>query len=855
MAAVRDHADDAGSISSVPSSTIGTDVDEDEMPQTVTAPVNSDAGASAKDREAQAETSRSRQRIEQSRPQQAPAQDPPEQSTSHQPAAVQDTVLDPDDVPPPSYAEAVQRQNRPDDAVRHAWRQGISQGSLDMDSFSRLVSPTSESQTSQLRRSSGTARHNQAQSQPPHAQHPPIDEYTPVASQADATTNPHYGSTPFAHRDEPERIADEEAGPLNDSSSDSDHGRWGRRWWRRKREDWYGRPRRGAGRGGGRSDQRHPGRRPAGPPGRRPHDPPRWSEDYEKRRRRRLKKLLFWLLIIVGFVTVVNFLIEAIRSTWTGDNGGTGTIPSQPTQPTQPTDPGKINPGKPAQHRQSVCQAAQWTSYFTYSYNKVEDLHIKEALTEYDVGGMMRVIAAPEDQEEMIEASVAFAVAPSYSVNKVHFTSELSGLSVDEPVIKPDPNERHDVPCVDVDIVLSVKPDAEITNLRLETWHLSIVIEKDVFGNSTHPGLHVRNSTALLTIGGRVTAEPLSSRTTIIRTKSGSVNGHYSLYDLLDIETASGSVTVGVDPREADKDDPTHPAKLRVSTSSGTVRVDTSLIGSLPNRIYQTFVDTNSASISGSYLLGSEAKFSSHSGTTDVKLLPYIFSSSSSPGLRQPDPPTAPDSPTPPTPPSAPSAPQAPSPLSKLGTFDGLRGLPELPDLPELPEIPDIPEIPEIPKIPAIPKIPDPPAYPALPNEPSDDHQNDSRFPHENAFSQTLITSTSSATTRVKILSPYSSGDQEFLLSTSHSTNSGTMHLSYPDAWSGNIEAETMSGHLHVKGSRVVRTGGSWNWGDWRSRYGEKGKWQRHDKKGNVGPSKIEAGSMSSTVEIIFDEF
>ncbi|KAL9563288.1 hypothetical protein ACKAV7_012577 [Fusarium commune] len=85
-------------------------------------------------------------------------------------------------------------------------------------------------------------------------------------------------------------------------------------------------------------------------------------------------------------------------------------------------------------------------------------------------------------------------------------------------------------------------------------------------GDITSPGIK--------TIKGKeVVPYTLSSREIRIHTASGDVKGWYPLYDLLDIETASGDIITNIGPKPVNPQN-VRPAEFRVRSASGTVKID-----------------------------------------------------------------------------------------------------------------------------------------------------------------------------------------------------------------------------------------------------------------------------------------
>ncbi|KAI9751097.1 MAG: hypothetical protein M1815_001375 [Lichina confinis] len=116
---------------------------------------------------------------------------------------------------------------------------------------------------------------------------------------------------------------------------------------------------------------------------------------------------------------------------------------------------------------------------------------------------------------------------------------------------------------------------------------------------------------------------PLSPRKTIIKSVSGSIRGTFDLLDLLHLEAVSGSIDVTVRPQAASSSDPV-PAQFTAVAASGSIKVDFTGHGvyDVPRRDYLVTVGTQCGSISGQYLLGTRASFSSVSGSISTTLLP-----------------------------------------------------------------------------------------------------------------------------------------------------------------------------------------------------------------------------------------
>jgi putative adhesin len=106
-----------------------------------------------------------------------------------------------------------------------------------------------------------------------------------------------------------------------------------------------------------------------------------------------------------------------------------------------------------------------------------------------------------------------------------------------------------------------------------------------------------------------------------IDTGSQSLTADFDLLDLLSIRSSSGSLSIGVHPQPADKENPV-PAELLVRSSSGSVNVNF-LAFAVPAREYQVSINSDSGSIGGTILHGRKTSIASKSSGIHVQLAPY----------------------------------------------------------------------------------------------------------------------------------------------------------------------------------------------------------------------------------------
>ncbi|KAL9619480.1 MAG: hypothetical protein Q9160_005917 [Pyrenula sp. 1 TL-2023] len=134
---------------------------------------------------------------------------------------------------------------------------------------------------------------------------------------------------------------------------------------------------------------------------------------------------------------------------------------------------------------------------------------------------------------------------------------------------------------------------------------------------------------------------------------SSSVTGTFPLYDLLDISTTSGSISIHIDPKPAPSGAPNTPAELLISTQSGSVSIHgfsgagqrkrlsgwerwwnygfnavppSNAETGIPSRPYKITITTGSGSISGVIIHGVETTIESvHSGSISLQLYPVYY--------------------------------------------------------------------------------------------------------------------------------------------------------------------------------------------------------------------------------------
>jgi hypothetical protein len=116
-----------------------------------------------------------------------------------------------------------------------------------------------------------------------------------------------------------------------------------------------------------------------------------------------------------------------------------------------------------------------------------------------------------------------------------------------------------------------------------------------------------------------------ASRRTTVKIISGGLTGVWPLYDYLSINVISGPVNIAVEPREIDPKAPS-PAELIIDVISGFVQVQMPIHSpeSLPPRRYTTHVSLYAGSIHGQFITGHRGYWRTTSGSINLELLPMI---------------------------------------------------------------------------------------------------------------------------------------------------------------------------------------------------------------------------------------
>jgi hypothetical protein len=210
---------------------------------------------------------------------------------------------------------------------------------------------------------------------------------------------------------------------------------------------------------------------------------------------------------------------------------------------------------------------------------------------------------------------VSYAVSPSINVNSIKYVPTTTGLTIGDPSF---PNGfdgvRPSTACVGISIVLYMATGAILETLNIASTHMGMQIHGGV--NFT-----VTNTTSISLTMGTLDAAAFSSREIHLKTISGSISGEYQLSDLLSVKTKSGSVNIDIEPQEA-LSGFSNPAVFMVDTLSGSIRTDFKR-KHIPDRDYQTYINTTVGSVDGTFIHGSRTEINSIAGFVTADLLPF----------------------------------------------------------------------------------------------------------------------------------------------------------------------------------------------------------------------------------------
>ncbi len=269
----------------------------------------------------------------------------------------------------------------------------------------------------------------------------------------------------------------------------------------------------------------------------------------------------------------------------------------------------------------SICGRDFQVKTEEYDFGAVNELSIQEAIHKRDghykrVEGWIHVTKAPADQAAgTIQAKMTYAVSPEVDLESVPHSSTKTGITIgDSSFMDGFDGIGKGTYCLGMSIVLYMAPGVSLDTLDISALHMGMQIHNEA-------DFSVKNSTSISLTSGTIQAAALKSRSTHLQTISGSISGKYSLSDLLLVTTKSGSVNINVEPEALEKGH-TSPAVFKIDALSSSVRVDFQR-KNIPERDYQTIIETTAGSVDGRFIHGSRTEIRSEAGFVKADLLPF----------------------------------------------------------------------------------------------------------------------------------------------------------------------------------------------------------------------------------------
>ncbi|KAK4988447.1 hypothetical protein LTR66_005016 [Elasticomyces elasticus] len=346
-------------------------------------------------------------------------------------------------------------------------------------------------------------------------------------------------------------------------------------------------------------------------------------------------KNLFHVILIGVVVSMGILLWNALRrSSWTAKPGhGDTTLPTIPNNSTIPAHPHLGNCGSDA-YSETGSFDFDSPAQFTFLEFVEQADHVSG-----DVSGKVYVRPAPPTQQTSIQVNVSLATTGPWDANRLVFTRTEESLYLKIPRTKTNTGSSTGKPCIDICVHIYLLPSLRLTNFELATQNLDVDIDvaenlfdPDIQSKSspssddmTAGGINIANATDITTINGGVSSTYWSSRETRIDVTSGSVSGTYALRDLLSIKTKSGSISVDVVPKSADRTSP-RPADFSAISAGGSITARFPITGTesdIPEREYRTRVQADSGSLHGTYIHGLTTSIMTTSGSITADILPY----------------------------------------------------------------------------------------------------------------------------------------------------------------------------------------------------------------------------------------
>ena len=380
------------------------------------------------------------------------------------------------------------------------------------------------------------------------------------------------------------------------------------------------------------------------------HETPVWKRKARSYLPRNWRSCAIFVVIAIALLIGGGFILSVIhdikwdrvslRARETQTSHTANDLVQQPNP--GPTRPAPVHPeplpDKTPGTGPSSCPSATRTSKASFSFLG-PDFTFTEFVRSEPESGRRRVRTLGElhvrSTTEHLEVNVQLELEIHYSepgmMKGIGFVPHEESLSmyspshvIEQPASSPDP-------CMYFVGTLWIAPGARFDFLNIQTQSMKIIFHDDLDFAAEGLGVDAIGANSVTFPTGDSKETNINSRKVIVHTVSGSVHGTYPLYDLLEIKSRSGSITIDVAPKEASASDP-KPAVLYLDSLSGTIQVNTPILATsdretlaslVPSRDYQTTITSMSGSLRLDLIHGSHLVLKSTSGSITANLSPY----------------------------------------------------------------------------------------------------------------------------------------------------------------------------------------------------------------------------------------
>ncbi|KAL8667228.1 MAG: hypothetical protein Q9202_000801 [Teloschistes flavicans] len=234
------------------------------------------------------------------------------------------------------------------------------------------------------------------------------------------------------------------------------------------------------------------------------------------------------------------------------------------------------------------------------------------------------------------EIHIKFAPRPSKSIwvdSETHHHKQLwVNTAVDKDALtltsSPSTSGTDGPYCVHIKSTIWIPKGLELSSFNIHTDSLSVIFGNDIPFRPNTP-ISISAPAGSVKLGSShqtFSSLSINALETIIRSSSGSVQGHFTLRDTLTIHTSSGSIDIDL-ALASSPSNATGPAVLDLKTTSGSIRVATTTLSTpaeIPkNKDYRTSLRTSSGSIHTSLVHGSVTNLHSDSSSVRASLHPH----------------------------------------------------------------------------------------------------------------------------------------------------------------------------------------------------------------------------------------